>query len=90
MLGSIPQQDVFQRVTAARNERVAVAGAVLGGTAYFLFAFIPIFIAYAAMLIDPAMVARLIEKDHQQIMPTLILTHTPLLARCCSSRCCRR
>jgi len=81
MLGSIPQQDVFQRVTAARNERVAVAGAVLGGTAYFLFAFIPIFIAYAATLVDPAMVARLIEKDHQQIMPTLILTHTPLLAQ---------
>ena len=81
MLGSIPQQDVFQRVTAARNERVAVAGAVLGGTAYFLFAFIPLFIAYAATLIDPAMVARLIDKDHQQIMPTLILTHTPLLAQ---------
>ena len=81
MLGSIPQQDVFQRVTSARNERVAVAGAVLGGTAYFLFAFIPIFIAYAATLIDPAMVARLIEKDHQQILPTLILTHTPLLAQ---------
>jgi Na+/proline symporter len=81
MLGSIPQQDVFQRVTAARNERVAVAGAVLGGTAYFLFAFIPIFIAYAATLIDPGMVARLIEKDHQQILPTLILTHTPLLAQ---------
>lgn len=81
MLGSIPQQDVFQRVTAARNERVAVAGAVLGGSAYFLFAFIPIFIAYAATLIDPAMVARLLEKDHQQILPTLILTHTPLLAQ---------
>ena len=81
MLGSIPQQDVFQRVTSARNERVAVAGSVLGGTAYFLFAFIPIFIAYAATLIDPAMVARLIEKDHQQILPTLILTHTPLLAQ---------
>ena len=80
MLGSIPQQDVFQRVTSARNERVAVAGSVLGGTAYFLFAFIPIFIAYAATLIDPAMVERLIEKDHQQILPTLILTHTPLLA----------
>jgi SSS family solute:Na+ symporter len=81
MLGSIPQQDVFQRVTAARNERVAVAGAVLGGSAYFLFAFIPIFIAYSATLIDPAMVARLIEKDHQQILPTLIITHTPLLAQ---------
>jgi SSS family transporter len=81
MLGSIPQQDVFQRVTSARSERVAVAGSVLGGVFYFLLAFIPIFLAYSASLIDPKMVASLIEKDHQQILPTLILGHTPLAAQ---------
>ncbi|HEX9684702.1 MAG TPA: sodium:solute symporter family protein [Burkholderiales bacterium] len=81
MFGSIPQQDVFQRVTSARSERVAVAGSVLGGSFYLLFAFVPIFLAYAATLIDPEMVARLMEKDHQQILPTLILAHTPLTAQ---------
>jgi SSS family transporter len=81
MLGSIPQQDVFQRVTSARSERVAVAGSVLGGVFYFLLAFIPIFLAYSASLIDPGMVAGLIEKDHQQILPTLIIGHTPLAAQ---------
>jgi SSS family transporter len=81
MLGSIPQQDVFQRVTSARSERVAIAGSVLGGVFYFLLAFIPIFLAYSASLIDPGMVAGLIEKDHQQILPTLIISHTPLLAQ---------
>lgn len=81
MLGSIPQQDVFQRVTSARSVKIAVAGSVLGGVLYFLLAFIPIFLAYSASLIDPGMVARLIEKDHQQILPALIMGHTPLVAQ---------
>jgi SSS family solute:Na+ symporter len=81
MLGSIPQQDVFQRVTSARSAKIAVAGSVLGGVLYFILAFIPIFLAYSASLIDPGMVARLIEKDHQQILPTLVMGHTPLVAQ---------
>jgi len=81
MLGSIPQQDVFQRVTSARSERVAVAGSVLGGVFYFVLAFIPIFLAYSASLIDPKMVADLIDKDHQRILPALIIGHTPLAAQ---------
>ncbi|HXV10033.1 MAG TPA: sodium:solute symporter family protein [Burkholderiales bacterium] len=81
MFGSIPQQDVFQRVTSSRTERIAVAGSVLGGVFYFLFAFVPIFLAYSASLIDPKMVDELMQKDHQQILPTLILNHTPLAAQ---------
>ena len=81
MLGSIPQQDVFQRVTSARSERVAVAGSVLGGVFYFVLAFIPIFLAYSASLIDPKMVADLIDKDHQRILPALIIGHMPLAAQ---------
>lgn len=81
MLGSIPQQDVFQRVMSARNEKTAVRGAILGGSLYFVFAFIPLFLAYCATLIDPAMVSDLIEKDTQLILPTLIMNHTPVLAQ---------
>jgi solute:Na+ symporter, SSS family len=81
MFGSIPQQDVFQRITSARTERIAIAGSVLGGVFYFLFAFVPIFLAYSAGLIDPGMVAGLMDKEHQQILPTLILNHTPLFAQ---------
>src|SRR5690606_349641 len=47
-LGSIPQQDVFQRVTSARNERTAFLGTLSGGLFYFAFAFVPMFIAFAA------------------------------------------
>ena len=81
MFGSIPQQDVFQRVMSAKNETTAVTGAVLGGTLYFAFAFIPIFLAYSATLIDPASVKALIATDPQHILPDLILNHTPVFAQ---------
>ncbi len=81
MLGSIPQQDIFQRVMSAKNEKTAVRGALLGGGLYFLFAFIPIFLAYSATLIDPGMVAKLIDDNAQLILPTLIMNHTPVFAQ---------
>jgi Na+/proline symporter len=76
-LGSIPQQDVFQRVSAAKDEDTAVRGSVIGGCTYFLFAFVPMFLAYSATLIDPGMVSRLMQSDSQQILPRLILDHAP-------------
>ncbi len=81
MLGSIPQQDVFQRITSAKNEKTAVRGSVLGGSIYFAFAFVPMFLAYSATLIDPAMFGELLEKDSQLVLPTLILQHTPVFAQ---------
>jgi len=81
MLGSIPQQDVFQRITSAKNEKTAVRGAVLGGVLYFAFAFIPMFLAFAATLIDPEFFGDMIESDSQMILPSLILNHTPLVAQ---------
>ncbi len=86
MLGSIPQQDVFQRVQSAKTEKIAVWGSVLGGSLYFLFAFVPMFLAYSATLIDPQMVAQLMAsddaKDTQLILPRLILRpEVPLFAQ---------
>ena len=81
MLGSIPQQDVFQRVTSAKDERTAVRGSLLGGTLYFCFCFVPMFLAYAATLIDPALFTTLLDQDSQLVLPTLILRHTPVFAQ---------
>ncbi len=81
MLGSIPQQDVFQRVASSKNEKIAGRASILGGVLYFCFAFIPMFLAYSATLIDPKMVAGLIDKDPQLILPTLIMTKVPLFAQ---------
>jgi SSS family solute:Na+ symporter len=81
MLGSIPQQDVFQRMTSAKTEKIAVSGSVLGGVLYFCFAFIPMFLAYSATLIDPELFNKLINEDSQMVLPQLIMNHTPLIAQ---------
>ena len=81
MFGSIPQQDVFQRVQSSKTENIAIWGSVLGGSLYFIFAFVPMFLAYSATLIDPDMVKNLINDDPQMILPTLVLKHAPLLAQ---------
>jgi Na+/proline symporter len=76
-LGSIPQQDVFQRVNAAKSESIAVWGTALGGIAYFFFASVPLFLAYTAIMIDPQMVDKFLATDSQMILPILILDHMP-------------
>lgn len=81
MFGSIPQQDVFQRVMSAKSENIAVAGSVIGGSFYFFFAFVPLTIAYSATLIDPGLVSGLLDKDSQMILPQLILNHMPVFAQ---------
>ena len=81
MLGSIPQQDVFQRVTSAKSAKIAIYASVLGGVLYFCFTFVPMFIAYAATLINPAQFNGLIATDPQLVLPTLVLQHTPVFAQ---------
>ena len=45
MIGSIPQQDVFQRVMSAKDAPTrAVRGPIIGGLSYLVFAFVPMFI----------------------------------------------
>ena len=81
MLGSIPQQDVFQRITSSKNVNIAVQAALLGGVLYFIFAFVPLFLAYSATIIDPDMVKQYLHTDPQMILPKLILNHAPLIAQ---------
>lgn len=81
MLGSIPQQDVFQRITSAKSAKIALWGSILGASVYFCFTFVPMFIAYASTLIDPVLFGKLVQEDSQRVLPTLVLTHTPLLAQ---------
>jgi Na+/proline symporter len=80
-IGSIPQQDIFQRVTSAKDEKTAVRGTLLGGVIYFIFAFIPIYIVYAGLLIDPSLGKLLSAEDAREtqlILPSFILSQTPM------------
>ena len=79
MLGSIPQQDVFQRVMSARDESAATKGPVIGGLAYILFAFVPMFIVTSALIIMPDSAAALIKQDPQRVIPTLVMEKMPFV-----------
>jgi len=79
MLGSIPQQDVFQRVMSANNVKSAVRGPVIGGVAYILFAFVPMFLVASALLIMPEQTALLLKEDPQKVLPTLVLEKMPFV-----------
>jgi len=78
MLGSIPQQDVFQRVMSSDSAETARRGPVIGGLLYLAFAFIPMFVVTAAVLVMPETPA-LLKDDPQKILPTLVMARMPVL-----------
>lgn len=79
MLGSIPQQDVFQRVMSANSVGAATKGPVIGGVCYILFAFVPMFLVTSALIIMPEQAATLIKEDPQKVLPTLVLEKMPFV-----------
>ncbi len=81
MLGSIPQQDIFQRVMSAKDAKTASRGAIIGGFCYFAFAFVPMFIVACAVLVMPVESKQLLADDPQKVLPTLILNHMPFFAQ---------
>jgi len=79
MLGSIPQQDVFQRVMSADSVKSATRGPVIGGIFYILFAFVPIFLVTSALIIMPEQTEVLLKEDPQKVLPTLVLEKMPFI-----------
>ena len=79
MLGSIPQQDVFQRVMSAKNAPTARAGAVIGGASYILFAFVPMFIVACAVIVMGNDAMELAKNDYQRVLPTFVMSKMPLI-----------
>ena len=79
MLGSIPQQDVFQRVMSAKDASTARNGAVIGGVSYILFAFVPMFIVACAVVVMGASALDMAKNDYQRLLPTFVMTKMPLV-----------
>ncbi|WP_114784468.1 sodium:solute symporter family protein [Botryobacter ruber] len=73
-LGSIPQQDVFQRVMSARTERVAVFSSIFAGFLYLTVAFMPLLLALYARVLHPD----LLQQDAQLLVPGLVLRSASL------------
>ena len=79
MFGSIPQQDVFQRVMSANSLGAATKGPIIGGICYILFAFVPMFLVVSALIIMPEKAAQLIQEDPQKVLPTLVMEQMPFV-----------
>lgn len=79
MFGSIPQQDVFQRVMSAKDAPTARSGAVIGGASYILFGFVPMFIVAAAVVVMGDNAMQIARNDYQQLLPTFVMTKMPLV-----------
>jgi len=69
-LGSIPQQDVFQRVMAAKTETISVRASYLASGMYLTVAMLPLFIALSAKLLHPDL-----PQDNQLIIPNMVIRH---------------
>jgi len=79
MLGSIPQQDVFQRVMSAKDAKTARRGAMIGGASYILFAAVPMFIVSCAIIVLGDHGLEMAKNDYQRLLPTFVLTKMPLV-----------
>jgi solute:Na+ symporter, SSS family len=71
-LGSIPQQDVFQRVMSAKSESIAVKSSITAGVLYISVALLPLFIGLAASQLYPD----LLLGDQKMIILNLVLKFT--------------
>ncbi|RAI91644.1 sodium:solute symporter family protein [Algoriphagus yeomjeoni] len=70
-LGSIPSQDIYQRVMSAKSEKVAVQSTYLAGGFYLTFGLLPLFIALGAKALYP----ELYLENKQLMLPSMVLAH---------------
>ncbi len=70
-LGSIPSQDIYQRVMSAKSEKVAVRSTYLAGAFYLSFGLLPLFIALGAKVLYP----ELYLENKQMLLPSMVLRH---------------
>lgn len=73
-LGSIPQQDIFQRVMSVRSEKAAVRASWISGGMYLTIAMIPL----AIVLFGRHLYPELITDNDQGFLPALVLAHSSL------------
>lgn len=76
-LGSIPQQDVYQRAMSAKSAAIAKWASISAGVMYFTIALIPLTLGLVARIKYPELVA----SDPQQLLPTLILDNTSIITQ---------
>lgn len=70
-LGSIPQQDVFQRLMSSKSEKVAQYSSYLGALMYLVIGSVPLLIVLCAQQLYPELAAM----GTEEILPNMVLLH---------------
>jgi solute:Na+ symporter, SSS family len=73
-LGSIPSQDVFQRVMSSGSEKIAVRSCYIAAGLYLTVAMLPLFISLCTKILYPDEIGG----DTQLALPRMVLQHTAL------------
>ena len=73
-LGSIPSQDVFQRVMSSGSEKIAVRSCFVAAGLYLTIAIIPLFISLCTKLLYPNELLG----DTQLALPRMVMQHTAM------------
>lgn len=76
-LGSIPSQDVFQRVMSSGSAKIAVRSCFIAAGLYLSIAMLPLFISLCVKHLYPSMAGG----DTQLVLPNMVLAHTPLFVQ---------
>lgn len=71
-LGSIPSQDIYQRVMSSKSEKVAVQSTYLAGGFYVTIGLLPLFIALGAKFLYPEIYL----ENKQLLLPEMVLRHS--------------
>lgn len=78
-LGSIPQQDLFQRVMAAKSAKIAVLASLIAAALYLTVAMIPLILALYARDLMP----NVLESNPQMLIPYLVKGFTSPVVQVC-------
>ncbi len=76
-LGSLPSQDVFQRVMSSGSVKVAVRSCFIGAALYLSVAMLPLFISLCVKHLYP----EFSQGDAQQALPRMVLAHTGIFVQ---------
>jgi len=71
-LGSIPQQDIFQRVMSAKSSPIAAKASIAAGTMYISVALLPLLIGLIGVRIYPSLMA-----DDTLLIPNMVMRFMP-------------
>jgi SSS family solute:Na+ symporter len=71
-LGSIPQQDIFQRVMSAKSSPIAAKASIAAGTMYLTIAMLPMLIGLIGVRLYPSLM-----EDDTLLIPHLVMRFMP-------------